>query len=144
MRWWFHSKSQIYILAYDSHTQLIIFLITCIVLVVRIVKIYWRIRHAQCIEPSEISTHSFKWLHFKLSWTLTATCASSTSVAIGTYLTSLIANAFTAHLNAILMKEIRGIAVCKWHRYVHDTFVLVKLNAYTYVVDIIVLLNGFS
>ena len=62
-------------------------------------------------------------------------------VAMGAPLAPVMADIFMVHLETSLMDDLKRIGVCEWHRYVDDTFVLLRPD--TNIDDIFSLLYNF-
>ena len=62
-------------------------------------------------------------------------------VAMGAPLAPIIADIFMAHLETTLMNNLEQAGVCEWHRYVDNTFVLLRPD--TNIDDVLNILNGF-
>ena len=69
------------------------------------------------------------------------TYAQHNGVTMGAPLAPIIADIFMAHLETTLMNQLEQVGVCEWHRYVDDTFVLLRPN--TNIDDVLNILNGF-
>ena len=61
---------------------------------------------------------------------------------MGAPLAPVIADIFMAHMETSLMERLEQIGVCEWHRYVDDTFVLLKPG--TNIDDVLHVLNEFQ
>ena len=60
---------------------------------------------------------------------------------MGVPLASVMTKMFMAHLETIMMDELRSIGLCEWHRYIDSTAVLVLPG--THIPDILNLLCSF-